>query len=101
MTKMTAEDRTEHLLDVAVDLAEKIGFDNLTRDGIATAAGVSFCLVTFRLGHTAELRRNVMRRALKRQSLPVIAQGLARNDKVAAKASSDLKQRAAAWLAQR
>ena len=98
---MTAKDRTEHLLDVALDMAADIGIDNLTRDGIADAAGVSHCLVTFRLGQKTELLRNVMRRAIKKENLAVLAQGLARNDKVAAKATPDLKQRAAAWLAQR
>ena len=97
---MNSEARTESLLDAAVKLAQKVGWDNLTRDGIATAAGVSFALVTLRLGQKNELMRNVMRRAIKRQSLPVIAQGLSRKDKTAAKASPDLKQRAAAWLAQ-
>jgi len=97
----SAQETTVRLLDVAVDLAERIGFDNLTRDGIARAAGVSLSLPTQRLGNKAEMMRNIMRRAIKREVLAVVAQGLASGDKTARKAPEALKVRAAAWLAAR
>jgi AcrR family transcriptional regulator len=98
---MSAADTADHILNASVKLAEKVGWDNLTREAIATAAGVSPALVTFRLGQKPELMRNVMRRAIKLQSLPVVAQGLARNDKTARKAPDELKAAAAAYVAAR
>ena len=98
---MNSEARTESLLDAAVKLAQKVGWDNLTRDGIATAAGVSFALVTLRLGQKNELMRNVMRRAVHVGCVPVVAQGLVRNDKVACNAPEALKARVRDWMATR
>ena len=101
MTRMTSEDRVEHLLDAALTLASKAGWENLTRDGIGDAASVSYGLVTQRLGTMIELRRKVMRRAIKLRCLPVVAQGLARGDRTARGAPDDLKREVAAWLATR
>jgi len=98
---MTAKDTTRRLLDVSVDLAAREGYDNLTRDGIAKAAGCSLALPTVRLGQMPELKRNVMRHAIKLRCLPVIAQGLASGDKTARKAPEELKREAALWLAAR
>lgn len=97
----TAKETTERLLDIAVDLAERNGFYSLTRDGIADAAGVSKALPTVRLGQKPEMMRNIMRRAIKRRSLAVVAQGLAGGDRTARRAPEDLKAQAAAWLAAR
>lgn len=41
-----------------------------------------------------ELRRTVMRAAIKREVLPIVAEGLATRDKQAGKASADLQRRA-------
>lgn len=97
----SAQETAVRLLDVAVALAEQIGFDNLTRDGIARAAGCALCLPTVRLGQKPEMMRNIMRRAIKVRSLPVVAQGLASGDKAARRAPDDLKAEAVAWLASR
>ncbi|MDE2202709.1 MAG: helix-turn-helix transcriptional regulator [Burkholderiaceae bacterium] len=96
---MDANERTNSLLDAAVDLATVIGWDNLTRDAIADHAGVSGALVTVRLGNKTEMLRNVMRRAIQRRCVPVVAQGLARQDRTARKADPALKKDAAKWLA--
>lgn len=94
-------ERTKQLLGVALRLAERDGWSNLTRDGIATEAGCHNATVTFTLGTMTELRRSVMRHAIERRSLRVLAEGLSRNDPTARKAPQDLKQEAAAWLAAR
>lgn len=101
MSSTSAQETTVRLLDVAVDLAAEIGFDKLTRDGIARAAGCALCLPTVRLGQKPEMLRNIMRRAIKRRVLAVVAQGLASGNKTARGAPDDLKAEAAAWLAAR
>lgn len=94
--RLPPTERSAQLLDVALALAERHGLANIRRDQIAEAAGVSQGLVTERLGTMIEMRRAVMRAAVKRECLAVIAEGLATRDKYARRASPELRQRAAA-----
>lgn len=96
---MNIKDRTKELTASALQLAERVGWSNLTRDAIATEAGVSGALVTFRLGTMTEAKRKVMRAAVAARSLRVVAEGLAVGDRHARKAPDDLKAEAAAWIA--
>lgn len=96
---MKAKDRKADLLEAAVRLAEREGFANLRRDAIATEAGVSFALVTVRLGTMAKVKRAVMREAIRLEKLPIVGQGLAMGDANAKKAPADLKDRAVQWIA--
>lgn len=99
--RISKSERTKQLLDVALTLAEREGWSNLTRDGIATLAGCHNATVSFTLGTMTELKRSVMRHAVMRRSLAVVAEGLSRGDKTARKAPQDLKDEVAAWLAER
>lgn len=98
-TRLTPAARTAQLIDVALKLAAKHGLANIRRDQIAEAADVSQGLVTERLGTMPEMRRTVMRQAVAREVLPVIAEGLAAKDKFALKASPELRKKALASLA--
>ncbi len=93
-------DRTRQLLNVALRLAAADGWNSLTRDGIARAAGVSYALVTHRLGTMDAVRRSVMRLAVKERCVCVVAQGLAARDRQAVKADAELRAAAAAWVGQ-
>ena len=90
--------RRNEILDSALKLAEKSNYNSITRDAIADHAGVSVGLVTHYFGTMPKLKRDVMRIAVRTESLPVIAQGLVAKDSHAVKASDDLKQRALASL---
>jgi hypothetical protein len=91
--------RTAALLDIAVNLAAADGWRTLTREAIALAAGVSPALVSLRLGTADAMRRSVMRQAVKRRIVRVVAEGLAMDDKHARKADESLKRLAAEWVA--
>ena len=91
-------DRTRELLVVALKLAERTGWRTLTRDAIAEAASVSPGLVSARLGTMDDMRRSVMRLAVRERCLPVLAEGLAVRDRHALKADDALRQAAAAWM---
>ena len=92
MTKQNTTRST--ILAACIILAERFGYRNITRDAIATAAGVTPSVVTYHLGTMVELRRHVMREAIRVRCLKIIAQGIAGGDKHARKASPEL-QRAA------
>lgn len=96
--RLKPDERKELLLDVALKLAGRHGLTNLTREQIAEAAAVSPALVSARLGTMVALRRTVMRQAIARENLPVLAQGLAARDPYAVKAPLALRQRAVATL---
>jgi AcrR family transcriptional regulator len=92
------EVRREQILAAAIELAEKEGFNNLSRDGIAAYAGVAKGQIHHMFETMDKLRCAVMKAAVHREILPVIAQGLANGDKVAHEAPVWLKQKALASL---
>lgn len=97
-TRTNPELRTEHILNVAVKMSIKQGYDKITRDGIANEAGVSMGLVTRYFSSMKQLRRAVMRHAVNNDIPSIVAQGLINNDPHARKASDELKSKAAALL---
>lgn len=97
-TRLTPNDRKPQLLEAAVAVAVEHGLQATTRALIATRAGVAPGLITHYLGTMAELRRAVMRQAVKQEILPIIASGLAARDKQALKAPPEVRARALASL---
>jgi hypothetical protein len=71
----------------------------VTRAAIAADAGCSSALISFYFGTMVQLRRHIMRAAIQRQNLPIIAQGLAVGDPHARRAPEALKQAAIASIA--
>lgn len=92
--KLEARERIAQILKAALELSPRIGYSRLTRDDIAQRAKIPPSLITYHLGTMPELRRHIMREAVRVECLPVIAQGLACRDRHALKASEELRQRA-------
>lgn len=90
--------RKEEILNAAIELASKIGYLNLTRDGVAEAANTSSGLVTCYFTNMEQLKKAVMDAAIKREILPIIAQGLSLGDEQTFNISSELKQKVLAFL---
>jgi DNA-binding transcriptional regulator YbjK len=90
--------RSEHILRTAVNAATLYGYNNMTREQVAEAAGVSMGLVSKYFKTMPQLRRDVMRYAVRNKILSVVAQGLAAGDKHAKKADEKLKREAAELL---
>ena len=88
----------QHILKIAVELAAKVGYTKVTREAIAAKADVVPSHVSYHLGTMLDLRRHIMREAIRVECLPVIAQGLAVRDKHALKVSEELRQAAVAQL---
>lgn len=99
MTKRSdPEVRTAELLTVALNLAAADGWHALTREKIANAAGVSPGLVSVRLGTMDALKRSVMRAAVTRRVVAVVAEGLVAGDRHARKADAGLRDQCKAWM---
>lgn len=97
-TRADPELRKDSILNSAMILAEKIGYNRLTRAKVAEAAGVSESLVSKNFGTMDQLKNDIIRRAIKTENLKIIAQGLASNNRHTKRVSSDLKHRALACL---
>lgn len=90
--------RTDQLLAVALRQAAAEGWRCITHDSIARDAGVSRALVVHRLGTMEQVRRSVMRAAVKERVVRVVAEGLAAQDRHACKADATLRALAGEWV---
>ena len=98
MTRLNPEKRKAQILEAALGLSEVYGYQNITRDQIAEAADVAFSLVSHYYSDMRRMRRAIMFAAIKEECLPVLAQGLALQDRYAVFAPQDLQARAVATL---
>lgn len=92
------EVRKSHIVDVAVDLAEHVGITQLTREDVVKRAQCSRATFGAYLGGLENLKVKVLERAIEREVLVVIAQGIAAKHPAVSQISDDLKARAVAAL---
>lgn len=92
--------RRKYVLEVAIELAKTKGYNTLTRNEVATGANVSPGLVSHYFQSTEALRVVVLKTAVKREVLEIVAQGLVRGDPIAVQAPKELKYRAVSYLAE-
>jgi AcrR family transcriptional regulator len=92
--RLDPEDRRAEILAAAVKLAERDGYQNITRRDIAGKARVSESLVSHYFNPMFRMYRAVMVEAVKTENLQVIAQGLVAGDVAARKVPTALKFRA-------
>jgi hypothetical protein len=82
------------VLNHALKMAHDVGYQNVTRESLATASGVSAGLISKYFGTMVGLRRAIMSAAVAHGLLVIIAQGLACGDAKAKAASRETKQQA-------
>ena len=87
------------LLAVAIPLARDQGYQWITRQMVATAAGVSLGSVNNCFGTMLELKRAVMRWAVENGDGKLIAQGLANDSPITANIDPGLREKAAEVIA--
>lgn len=92
--KLAAPEREAQILAAALVVAERVGFQRFTLQQVATEAQVDKTLPLHYFGTMVQLRRKVMRAAVKQQNLAVIAQGLTSRDTHAQKAPAELRAKA-------
>jgi AcrR family transcriptional regulator len=87
------------ILDVAIMLSLRSGYHNLTRQTIAAEAGVATGTVSYHFGAMEKLRDAVMREAIRKRYLLIVAQGLTNANWYAQNAPEELRKAAAKFLA--
>lgn len=90
--KLEARERIAQILRAALDVAEKVGYNRMTRDEIAALAGIPPTLINYHMGTMPDLRRDVMREALRNDRQPLDPYRLAHHDRHAMKAPEDLRR---------
>ena len=96
--RYTPADRKAAILSAAVALAELEGYGVVTLMRVATAANVSYALVSHNWQGADQLRTAVMEEAVRCRVLRVVAEGLAHRHPAAIAAPASLKQAAVATL---
>lgn len=96
--RLKPDARRQHILAVAVDLAQQDSFEWLTRAAVAEAAGVSPGLVSAYFSPFAELKREVLREAVRTKNIVILAQGMAVRHPIVAGLSEATRKKVAARL---
>ena len=91
--------RRETILQAATLLAQRLGFRNLTREIVATEAGVAVGSINHEFGTMDALRDEVMCVAVEHEHLGIVAAGLAQRHPTACAAPERLRQEALTVLA--
>lgn len=94
--RLAPRERRKELLQAALCLAHAVGYQNVTREKLAEAAGCSPSLISASLGTIVQMRRAIMSAAVDARDLRVIAQGLVVGEAKAKSAPAELKAAAAA-----
>jgi len=92
------DDAQKKILNAAFALALEHGYQWITRDSVAEAAGVSTGYVNWKFGKFVEVKRAVVRLAIERGNLKILAEALADQSPIAQAAPLALKQQAIASL---
>lgn len=93
-TRLLPKQRKDQILQIAINLAEEIGYQNITRDVIAQRAGVAQSLITHYFKTMKNLRKIIMREAVASNTNSIIAQGLVAKDPIALQITDANKQKA-------
>lgn len=97
--RLERDARYSQILDAALELAAKIGYDNMTRDAVAEHAKVSAGQVNWQFGTMEVLKASVIQAAIDREQWPIVVQGLANRHPTALRAHPDVRAKALAHLA--
>lgn len=93
------EDTKLKILNTAVRMTTANPTEKLIRDDVAKAAGVSTGLISYHFGSIAELRKEVMREAVRGKILSILAYGLMSKNPIAMSMSSKLRKQVAKCIA--
>lgn len=88
----------DKILRAAVRLAKKRGFRAFTRSDVAVEVGCATGTVNYHFDSMDVLRMEVMREAIRREVMAVVAEGLSRRHVLVLRAPERLRRKAALQL---
>jgi len=93
-TKHTRRERVAQILQAALAVAQTVGYNRMTRDQIAAHCGIPSSLIAYHCGTMVELRRSLVRHAIKTNNLVVLAQAIVAKDSRVKNLPDDIKRAA-------
>jgi AcrR family transcriptional regulator len=90
---MNPEERNNEILEAAMDAAREMDFRHLTREAVAERAGVTPPLVNYYMGNLEQIREAVVREAIDREDLEILAQVMLAKHKAARRLTGALRTR--------
>lgn len=92
--RLSPELRRDHLLSVAMEMAEDSagGYQSVKIKNLAERAGVSNGLVSAYFNSVQNLHRAILRKAVSEENYGIIAQGLINRDPIALEVPADIKE---------
>lgn len=88
----------DKILDAAMKIATRIGYKNVTRDGLAEHMGVASGTITFHIGNMRKLRREMIEKSIQDENVKIFTEALVDAHPLALAAPQHLKNRAARAL---
>jgi len=92
--RLKPELRKAEIITAGLVIAAATHYTHVTRDQIAAKVGVSGAAIQYHFHTMPQLRKQLMRQAVLRECLPVIAQGCLAKDNFVKRASKELRRRA-------
>ena len=96
--RLKPKERKEQILTVALKIAANVGYANVTRQQVASAANIAPALVSKYFGTMKNFKRSVMRAAIKQEVLPIILDGIVQKEPQALKIPKSLRLKAIVLL---
>lgn len=97
-TRMKPDDRREQLLAAALDEAEEVGYNFVRRDDIGARVGCTGSLLCRYYKTMPQLRRAIVRAAIRQRRLAIIAEALAAKSPLVSDIPEELRAAALATL---
>lgn len=94
MSRLKPDLRKQQVLDAAMIVAARVGYNNMLRREVAEEAKCGNGTVSRYFGTMHQLHKAVIRKAIADRNLSIIAQGIAAKDRNAMKAPDDVKKAA-------
>jgi len=91
-------ERKQELLEVAIQLAKEEGYSHITRNEIARRAGVAYGLVTSYFKSIENLKRLVIKEAIRLEIVQIVAQALARKEPLTRRLDPSLREKVIRYL---
>lgn len=97
-TRKLPTERKQELLEVAIQLAKEEGYSHITRNEIARRAGVAYGLVTSYFKTIDNLKKMVVKEAIKQEIVQILAEALARKEPLTRRLSPALREKVIRYL---
>lgn len=97
-TRQSTEEKRVELLNEGLKHAISIGWENFTREAFCTHMGIAVGSINYHFKDMAGFRRAIMRKAIAKRNVQIVAGGIESRCPVAKSAPESLKKLALAYM---